>query len=84
MEQPFNLFLSNLSVCFADSRSPSGTNVPSPPAGGVFPSRGAFGKEMNYFLNLLSLLVAQSVPTDWNACTSRISSTTQTIMILVW
>ena len=27
-----------------DSRSPFGTCVPPPPAGGVFPDRGAFGK----------------------------------------
>ena len=29
-----------------DSHSPSGTNVPPPPVGGVFPSRGAFGEEV--------------------------------------
>ena len=37
----------NLSVSLPlDSRSPFGTFVPPPPAGGVFPGRGAFGKEM--------------------------------------
>ena len=34
----------DLSVCCADSRSPFGTCVPPPPAGGVFPSRGALGR----------------------------------------
>ena len=37
-----------------------------------------------YFRRRLSLLVAHRVPTDWNACTISTSSTTQTIMILVW
>ena len=36
----------NLSVEHSlDSHSPSGTNVPPPPTGGVFPNRGAFGKQ---------------------------------------
>ena len=32
-----------LSVCFADSHPPFDTNVPPPPAGGVFPEVGAKG-----------------------------------------
>ena len=32
-----------------DSHSPSGTNVPPPPAGGVFPSRGASGEEVGLY-----------------------------------
>ena len=38
----------------------------------------------SYFRRRLSLLVAHRVPTDWNACTISTSSTTQTIMMLVW
>ena len=41
--------LSNLSVSLPlDSRSPFGTCVPPPPAGGVFPNRGALGKEVSF------------------------------------
>ena len=39
----------NLSVSLPlDSRSPFGTCVPPPPAGGVFPGRGALGKEVSF------------------------------------
>ena len=39
----------NLSVSHPlDSRSPFGTCVPPPPAGGVFPTRGALGKEVSF------------------------------------
>ena len=39
----------NLSVSHPlDSRSPFGTCVPPPPAGGVFPDRGALGKEVSF------------------------------------
>ena len=39
----------NLSVSLPlDSRSPFGTCVPPPPAGGVFPKRGAIGKEVSF------------------------------------
>ena len=40
--------------------------------------------KVSYFRRRLSLLVAHRVPTDWNACTISTSSTTQTIMMLVW
>ena len=44
--------LSNLSVSHPlDSRSPFGTCVPPPPAGGVFPGRGALGKEVSFRSN---------------------------------
>ena len=42
------------------------------------------GRGFSYFLSRLSLLVAQKVPTVWNTCTMSTSSTTQTIMMLVW
>ena len=49
-------FKVNLSVELPlDSRSPSGTNVPPPPTGGVFPSRGAFGKEISLFVDCQGL-----------------------------
>ena len=39
----------NLSVSLPlDSRSPFGTFVPPPPAGGVFPDREALGKEVSF------------------------------------
>ena len=42
----------NLSVSHPlDSRSPSGTFVPPPPAGGVFPARGAIDKEISFRSN---------------------------------
>ena len=42
----------NLSVSHPlDSRSPFGTCVPPPPAGGVFPGRGALGKEVSFRSN---------------------------------
>ena len=41
----------NLSVSHSlDSRSPFGTCVPPPPAGGVFPTRGALGKESLFLI----------------------------------
>ena len=44
----------NLSVSHSlDSRSPFGTCVPPPPAGGVFPSRGALGKEVSFSMKLI-------------------------------
>ena len=44
----------NLSVSHSlDSRSPFGTCVPPPPAGGVFPTRGALGKEVSFSMKLL-------------------------------
>ena len=44
----------NLSVSHSlDSRSPFGTCVPPPPAGGVFPTRGALGKEVSFSLKLI-------------------------------
>ena len=50
------ILIFNLSVSLSlDSRSPSGTTVPSPPAGGVFPSRGAFGKEISLFVDCQGL-----------------------------
>ena len=42
----------NLSVSHPlDSRSPFGTFVPPPPAGGVFPGRGAIDKEISFRSN---------------------------------
>ena len=42
----------NLSVSHPlDSRSPFGTCVPPPPAGGVFPKRGAIDKEISFRSN---------------------------------
>ena len=46
--------------------------------------RGIEKFKVFYFRRRLSLLVAHKVPTDWNACTISTSSTTQTIMMLVW
>ena len=46
--------------------------------------RGIENSKFFYFRRRLSLLVAHKVPTDWNACTISTSSTTQTIMMLVW
>ena len=44
----------NLSVSHPlDSRSPFGTFVPPPPAGGVFPDRGALGKEVSFSMKLI-------------------------------
>ena len=44
----------NLSVSHPlDSRSPFGTCVPPPPAGGVFPGRGALGKEVSFSMKLI-------------------------------
>ena len=44
----------NLSVSLPlDSRSPFGTFVPPPPAGGVFPTRGALGKEVSFSMKLI-------------------------------
>ena len=44
----------NLSVSHPlDSRSPFGTFVPPPPAGGVFPGRGALGKEVSFSMKLI-------------------------------
>ena len=44
----------NLSVSLPlDSRSPFGTCVPPPPAGGVFPDRGALGKEVSFSMKLI-------------------------------
>ena len=44
----------NLSVSHPlDSRSPFGTCVPPPPAGGVFPDRGALGKEVSFSMKLI-------------------------------
>ena len=44
----------NLSVSHSlDSRSPFGTCVPPPPAGGVFPGRGALGKEVSFSMKLI-------------------------------
>ena len=40
--------LFNLSDACGDSRSPFGTCVPPPPAGGVFPTRRALGKEVSF------------------------------------
>ena len=46
--------LSNLSVSHPlDSHSPFGTCVPPPPAGGVFPGRGALGKEVSFSMKLI-------------------------------
>ena len=46
--------LSNLSVSHPlASRSPFGTFVPPPPAGGVFPGRGALGKEVSFSMKLI-------------------------------
>ena len=46
--------LSNLSVSLPlDSRSPFGTCVPPPPAGGVFPGRRALGKEVSFPMKLI-------------------------------
>ena len=42
------------------------------------------GRGFSHFRKRLSLLVAQKVPTVWNTCTMSTSSTTQTIMMLVW
>ena len=42
------------------------------------------GRGFSHFRERLSLLVAQKVPTVWNTCTMSTSSTTQTIMMLVW
>ena len=43
----------NLSVSLPlDSRSPFGTCVPPPPAGGVFPTRGALGKESSFAISV--------------------------------
>ncbi len=36
---------------FAPAVPPFGTSVPPPPAGGVFPVRGALGKEISFSLN---------------------------------
>ena len=44
----------NLSVSHPlDSRSPFGTFVPPPPAGGVFPGRGAIDKEISFSMKLI-------------------------------
>ena len=44
----------NLSVSHPlDSRSPFGTCVPPPPAGGVFPGRRALGKEVSFSMKLI-------------------------------
>ena len=44
----------NLSVSLPlDSRSPFGTCVPPPPAGGVFPDRGVLGKEVSFSMKLI-------------------------------
>ena len=44
----------NLSVSHPlDSCSPFGTFVPPPPAGGVFPGRGALGKEVSFSMKLI-------------------------------
>ena len=44
----------NLSVSLPlDSRSPFGTFVPPPPAGGVFPDRRVPGKEVSFSVKLI-------------------------------
>ena len=44
----------NLSVSHPlDSRSLFGTCVPPPPTGGVFPDRGALGKEVSFSMKLI-------------------------------
>ena len=45
--------LFNLSDACGDSRSPFGTCVPPPPAGGVFPTRRALGKEVSFSMKLI-------------------------------
>ena len=53
---------SNLSVSHSlDSHSPFGTFVPPPPTGGVFPSRGALGKEGSS-LTPISTVLPRCVP----------------------
>ena len=79
---------STLSVC---SRwSPQATervlavtfSVPSPSS--LRSATSPKGRGFSHFRKRLSLLVAQKVPTVWNTCTMSTSSTTQTIMMLVW
>ena len=61
--------------------SPTRGAVAAKPATERFDNRRGY---FFYFLNRLSLLVAQKVPTVWKICTSSTSRMTQTIIMLVW
>ena len=60
----------NLSVSLPlDSRSPFGTCVPPPPAGGVFPDRGAIDKEISF--SMKPICVCRKTSRNANASPTR-------------
>ena len=73
-----------LSVCFAATIAAQRLFRAGLALSVTFGDTSPKGRGFSHFRKRLSLLVAQKVPTVWNTCTMSTSSTTQTIMMLVW